>query len=153
MNQSALTLKRRFSIRIKKSIVIETISGLFILLFVYTAISKLFNHHGFESVISRSPLIEGKAHYVAWGVPIVELIISLLLFIPKVRKWGLYASSILMLVFTAYLFYIIYFTPNLPCSCGGVIGLMSWKQHLVFNIVFTLLGIVGSVLITKKVKQ
>jgi hypothetical protein len=32
---------------------------------------------------------------------------------------------------------------NLPCSCGGVIQQLSWKQHIVFNISFIVLGIAG----------
>lgn len=139
----------KFSKIIKRNTAIETISGLFILLFVYTAISKLANIDGFISVLSRSPMVGEKAPIVAWTIPIIELLITCLLFVPKVRKWGMWASTILMLFFTSYLIYMIYFTPDLPCSCGGVLKFMSWKQHMIFNISFTLLGSLGIWLMNK----
>jgi len=35
------------------------------------------------------------------------------------------------------------FTPHLPCSCGGVIRELSWRDHLFFNVCFTVLAAVG----------
>jgi hypothetical protein len=121
----------------------EIIGGLFILLFLYTALSKLTELAVFRLVLRSSPLISGYAGLLAILIPAIEILVSLLLFIPGSRRWGLYASFILMLVFTCYLAYMISFTPELPCSCGGVTGAMSWKQHLVFNAAFTLLAFAG----------
>lgn len=124
-------------------IITDIISSLFILLFVYTSVSKLSNLTGFISVLFRSPLLSSYSTFVAWAIPITEILISCLLFFRNTRKWGLLSSMILMCVFTGYLIYMIYFTPNLPCSCGGVISQLSWKQHLIFNVIFTFLGTVG----------
>lgn len=121
----------------------EIVAAVFILLFVYTATSKLFEFANFRYVLSRSPLIGSYAFFVAWALPIAELAIALLLFFPRSRRAGLWASLIIMLVFTGYLSYMIYFTPDRPCSCGGVLKQMTWKQHLVFNIFFTLLALTG----------
>jgi hypothetical protein len=32
---------------------------------------------------------------------------------------------------------------DLPCSCGGIISSLSWRQHIIFNGVFILLAITG----------
>jgi hypothetical protein len=130
---------------------IEIIGALFILLFTYTAISKLAGYAQFRRVLSMSPLIGTGANFVAWLLPSVELITSLLLFVPQTRKWGFFTSTILMSVFTLYIAYMILFEPKLPCSCGGVISQLSWKQHLLFNILFTLLAITG-LWLSKKTK-
>src|SRR5688572_10043134 len=114
----------------RRKYIIEIISGLLIFLFVYTAISKLTDYTSFKSVLRRSPLIGDYAAVVALALPITEGLVSLLLFIPRTRLWGLYASLALMSVFTLYLAYMIVFTPNLPCSCGGVLKQMTWNQHL-----------------------
>ena len=127
----------------KRSTIVEIIAALFILLFVYTATSKLFAFNQFQYTLGRSPLIGKMAPAVAWGLPIVELLIALLLFIPRTRKWGLWSSFVIMILFTGYLTYMIYFTPDRPCSCGGVLKQMTWRQHLVFNIGFTLLALLG----------
>ena len=134
----------------KRNLIIEIISSLLILLFVYTAISKLLDFTNFKSVLSRSPLIGGKAVFVAFALPITELLVALLLFIPRTRLWGLRGSVALMTVFTIYLAYMISFSPHLPCSCGGVLKQMTWRQHLVFNIFFLLLSISGAILKRKE---
>mgnify|MGYP001346109640 CR=1 FL=1 len=40
-----------------------------------------------------------------------------------------------------------------PCSCGGVLLQMSWQQHLVFNIVASLLALAGITLSVTKPKS
>ena len=128
---------------VKKAIIPDIISALFILLFVYTATTKLIDHESFRTVLSQSPLIGIKAAILSWVLPILELLTATLLFIPSIRNWGFACSLILMLLFTGYIAYMIFFTPKLPCSCGGVLAFMTWPQHLIFNIFFTALGAVG----------
>lgn len=127
----------------KRNTVVEIVAALFILLFVYTAMSKFFEFPRFEYTLSQSPLIGDKAPLVAWALPITELLIAILLLVPRTRRLGLWASFFIMLAFTGYLVYMLYFTPDRPCSCGGVLKQMTWKQHLVFNIGFTLLALLG----------
>jgi len=128
---------------VKKTIVPDIISALFILLFVYTAISKLIEHESFKAVLSQSPLIGNKATILSWVLPILELFTAMLLFIPTMRKWGFAGSLILMLLFTCYITYMILFARDLPCSCGGVVSAMTWPEHLIFNIFFTALSVIG----------
>jgi putative oxidoreductase len=137
----------------KKATFIEIIAALFILLFVYTAISKFLSFTNFKTVLHLSPLLWGISHIVAWVIPIAEILISLFLFIPKSRLIGLYSSFILMAAFTLYIGYMLAFEPNRPCTCGGIISKMSWPQHLIFNIVFTFLAWIGIRLHKKQSKQ
>src|SRR5690606_12305857 len=125
----------------------EVIASLFILVFVYTAMSKLMAHQQFEVTISQSPLLHDVAGILSWTIPIVELVISLFLLVPTFRAVGLLLSFFLMLVFTMYLAYMLMLDTSLPCSCGGVISQMSWKQHLVFNLVLTITAGFGVFLI------
>ena len=127
----------------RTKILTEIIAGLFILLFLYTALSKLSDMSRMELSIAKSPIIGDSANMVAWTVPTVEIMISALLFIPRFRYHGLVASFILMLVFTIYVAGILAFADRLPCSCGGVISEMSWSVHLIFNIVFSLIALLG----------
>jgi len=127
----------------RTKILTEIIASLFILLFLYTALSKLSDVNRMELTIATSPVIGDRAKMVAWTVPIVEIIISVWLFIPRLRYHGLMASFILMLVFTFYVAGILAFADLIPCSCGGVISEMSWGQHLIFNIIFSLIALLG----------
>lgn len=134
----------------KKNATIEIICGLLILLFVYTAVSKLLSYKSFVAVLDQSPLMQGKAGIVGWLLPVVELCVSLLLFLSSTKELGLYLSFGLMVLFTAYIAYMVLFTPHLPCSCGGVIKQLSWKQHLAFNTFFILIASIGIWLFRKE---
>lgn len=120
---------------------IELIASLFILLFLYTGISKLKEHEEFQLVLSKSPLLAASAIVLSWLLPIIEIATSVLLFFPSTRKYGLVTSLLLMAIFTIYISYMLLFTSNLPCSCGGVLEHLNWPQHFLFNFFFLLLSI------------
>ena len=128
----------------KKTKAIEIISALFIMLFVYAAVSKLKDYPRFVGQIEDSPFLTyDQAEILAWAVPGVELIIAALLAVPLLRRVGLYASSVLMGIFSVYIAAGLLLGEDLPCSCGGILEGMSWTTHLIFNIGFVALGLVG----------
>lgn len=119
------------------------ISIFLIFLFAYTACSKLIDSKAFATVLGSVPLIGRGAGIVAILLPLAELLIVLLLLFESTRLVGLYASLLMLCVFTIYLGYMILAVPHLPCSCGGVISRMSWRQHVVFNLFFIGLTMIG----------
>lgn len=126
-----------------RNTIVEVISALFMLLFLYTALSKSHDITRTINVVKKSPLLSNYAALTSWAVVGLEYVTVVLLFFPKSRKIGLYLSLILMGAFTIYIGYMMAFVPDLPCSCGGVISKLTWKQHLFFNISFTLLSVLG----------
>jgi uncharacterized membrane protein YphA (DoxX/SURF4 family) len=126
-----------------KSLIIEIIVMLYILLFVYAAVSKILDFDTFQVQLGQSPLLSAFAGWVAIGVPFLEFFIVLLLVFPKWRLMGLYAAFSLMVLFSAYIVVILNFSSFVPCSCGGILENMSWDQHLAFNIVFVMLALIG----------
>lgn len=129
----------------------DAISAVMLLLFFYTALSKLADHERFSDVLHSSALLSNYAGLIAWTLPVIELIIALLLVIPCTRLKGLYASFGLLILFTVYILWMIFFAAHLPCHCGGVISKLSWKQHVFFNLFFIALSIAG-IMSTKKYK-
>ncbi len=143
-------MKRSHFIQNKFSVIIlECISALLILLFIYTATSKLLSHNSFVFTLSQSPLLQQYSIPLSWIIPLTEILISCFLFIPPLRKTGLLFSVLLMTAFTVYISYMIAFTPRLPCSCGGVIKSLTWKEHLLLNISFILIAAFGWLMIKK----
>lgn len=130
-------------------IIVEVICMLFVFLFVYTAVSKVMDYQNFKAVIGQSPIVTNFAGPLSIAVPLLEIVISLLIIVPKWRLMGLYASFALMVLFTTYIVILVSFSEDIPCSCGGVISRMSWQEHIVFNIFFVLLAFVGMILQTK----
>ena len=126
---------------VKKSVLVEVIALFFVVLFLYTGVSKLMELTVFEEQLYESPILAPIAPVVAWGLPVAEFIISLLLFFPRYRLKGLYLTFILMTLFTAYIITLFTINPELHCSCGGIIEALSWKGHLVFNGALILLSL------------
>lgn len=119
------------------------IAAVFIFLFVYTALSKFLDFTKFTAVLASSPLIGSRKLWLAWSLPVTELFTAGLLFFPKTRRAGLYLSFFLMCLFTMYIAWMLLFAPHLPCSCGGIISKLTWKQHLLLNIFFMITTAVG----------
>ncbi len=109
------TMKLSISI---KNLIITVICYLYVLLFVYAAVSKLLDFENFQVQLGQSPLLSAYAGWVSWGVIITELVISLLLVLNKTRLLGLYLSFTLMVMFTTYIYIILNYSAFIPCSCG-----------------------------------
>jgi len=136
----------------KKNLIVEIISYLFIILFVYAAVSKLLDFEQFRVQLGQSPLLSAFAQWIAWAVPTIEIVIAVLLISPRFRLPGLYASFSLMIMFTTYIIIILNFTDFIPCSCGGVLEQLGWTEHLVFNIGFILLALLGILFLSNNEK-
>lgn len=142
--ETALNKRSTFQLSAKtREFIMDIAVYLFIILFMYTAASKLLTIKSFAATLAKSPFIGHLNNVVAWAIPVVEIIISLVLIFPAVRKTGMRAALLLMTVFTLYLTYMIFSGTKLPCHCGGVISSMSWQQHIWFNLGFIALAIVG----------
>jgi uncharacterized membrane protein YphA (DoxX/SURF4 family) len=135
-------MNKETSIRIRR-VVAEVISALFVLLFIYAALSKLKDFEKFEVQLAKSPLLNVFVEVIAWTIPFVELTIAVMLMLMRLQYTALYAAFTLMVIFSAYIVAILKFSSYIPCSCGGILQNMSWSEHLYFNIGFIILGIIG----------
>jgi hypothetical protein len=112
-------------------------------LFIYASLNKLLAFDYYRYDLKRSPLLQSNALLLAITIPAAELLIASLLLPDKTRIYGLAGSVILMFVFTLYTIYVLSFTSERPCTCGGIIRELTWPQHMAFNIVWLLLAILG----------
>ncbi len=129
--------------RITRTTYLEIITLLFLVLFVYAAVAKLIDHERFVAQIGQARLLTPIAGIVSWFIPGLELLIVVFLLIPRMRLTGLYFSFGLMMMFTLYIAITLTLQEHVPCSCGGVLEKMGWKEHLVFNIGFVALAFAG----------
>jgi uncharacterized membrane protein YphA (DoxX/SURF4 family) len=127
----------------KKTTIIESISILYIILFLYTGISKIIDYPIFKEQIALSPILAPIARLVAILIPIIEFAIVVMLIVPRWRLKGFYSSAVLMTIFTIYIIFLLSFSKELPCSCGGIISELSWGQHVIFNSAFLLMAIIA----------
>lgn len=130
----------------RKELVVDIICALFVLLFLYAALTKLLEYEKFRVQLGQSPMLTAFTGVVAWAVPAVELVIVLLFIFKRTRLGALYASLGLMVMFTCYIVAITQFSDYVPCSCGGVISTLSHMEHLMLNLIFVVLAGVAIVL-------
>lgn len=126
-----------------KKLLVEISAFLCAVLFIMVGLSKLIGHHDFSITLGKSPIV---GRYVSWlsiVLPIVEILAGSALLVPRFRKIGFTAISIMMIVFTAYNIYLVKFAPYVPCSCGGIFNKLTWTKHLYVNTFFTILALTG----------
>lgn len=134
-----------------KKIVMEIISALLVLLFLYAGLSKFLTFQTFIGEMNNQPFPNWMTPYLVWSIPSIEIILAAGLIFEKTRRPALWGSFVLMLLFTIYTAAVLLrFFPYVPCSCGGVISKLTWPQHLVFNLFFVGLALTGLLLMRKK---
>ncbi|MCC4228622.1 MauE/DoxX family redox-associated membrane protein [Zunongwangia profunda] len=125
----------------------------FILLLSYAALSKITEGNSLYTSLMNAPLyLSAKLAAVGqWLIPITELVLAISISFKSTRRIGYLSIALLFILLSVYTGWIIWFLPNKPCSCGGLISLLSWKQHVVFNLVNLILSLVAWYLTKREV--
>ena len=131
----------------KRPVIITGLAFAISVLFVYAALIKAMDYSFFVASLRKSPLLANYNMRVLAPVVLgIEMLAAVLLNIAAVRRAGFYLSFFVMLTFTLYLVVLYYFYKNIPCACGGILGMLPYPVHIVFNIVFTLMAMTGVLL-------
>jgi hypothetical protein len=121
----------------------NTCALLLIFLMLYASISKIFEYNIFIQQLSLSPFFAiGHTKTVAFLVLSLEMIIAVLFLIPRAQNIAFLSSLCLLTSFTVYI-HIIQYSEFIPCSCGGILGKLSWNDHIIFNIFFIIISFFG----------
>ena len=118
------------------------------IIYFYSGIDKLLNFNQFVNNFSKSPF-SPQLYLVELCAVIIflEIGFSALLFFEKTKRISLIGFGIISLLFSLYISLMIFYSPYLPCSCGGIIDLLSWNQHLMLTVFLTVISFYSSFLI------
>lgn len=108
-------------------------------LFIYASWFKWKDYNGFVIQLGNSPITRAYANTLAWLVPGLEIFLAGLLLFKRTRLIGLYGAFLLMFAFTAFVYLVLSREELHSCGCGGIISAFNWRQHLWFNMFFTLI--------------
>ena len=128
----------------KKENIIKIVAIILACLFVYAALSKLEDYH--KSVIEMRNQVFPTwiAMILTWLIPTIELFLVALLIIPITRKMAVWLSLFLLTTFTIYIAIVMTGVfGRIPCSCGGILENMSYGIHLIFNLFFIVIALLG----------
>jgi len=135
----------------KKQVMLECVSALLILLFLYASLSKFMDFKTFIGEMNNQPLPKSWTPFLVWFIPCTEIVLSIALIFERTRLLGLYGSVVLMGLFTVYaMLILLHFFPRVPCSCGGIIKKLTWPQHLAMNLFFVALSLSGVIIQRRK---
>lgn len=113
-------------------------------LFAYTGLSKWLDWHGTKAALYNQVFPIWMADVILYGLPPLEVMVSMMLLVSRWRSWGLWLSVILMTLFTGYISLVLTGVfGRVPCSCGGVLNSLVWWEHLGFNLVVLVMGVWG----------
>ena len=128
----------------KRQVLLECVSALLILLFLYASVSKFLDFKTFIKEMNNQPLPNSWTPFLVYFIPYSEILLSVALIFERTRLLGFYGSLVLMGLFTIYATLIlVHVFSYVPCSCGGVIKRLTWRQHLILNLFFVTLSVVG----------
>jgi len=132
-------------------LILKSITFVLILLWVYTAASKLQDFGHFQAQMYKQALPHFLSTVLIWTLPVSEFVIAVLLIFEKSQRTGLLISAVFMFAFTCYVgLALLHVFGKVPCSCGGVIRGMGWKLHFFFNLFFLLLSILAIKIINRE---
>ncbi|RZK42694.1 MAG: hypothetical protein EOO90_06545 [Pedobacter sp.] len=116
---------------------------LLFMLWSYAAVSKIADYNRFvqQMQLAPVPLMKAFGPTLGWFVPLIELILAYLLSKEKLRRLALWLSFGLLLIFEIYISGMLLSGLELPCTCGGLISKLGWRQHLFFNATFMLISL------------
>ena len=136
----------------KKQVMLECISALLILLFLYASLSKFMDFKTFIGEMNNQPLPNSWTPFLVWTIPSMEIIISILVLFERTRLLGFYGALVLMGLFTIYaILILLHVFAYVPCSCGGIIKRLTWRQHLALNLFFVALSVSGVIIQRRKI--
>lgn len=129
-----------------RGMLINASAYLLALMFLYAGSAKLVIISQFREQMMESPLIPRVLiPILAWLIPISEIGFALLLMFEKTKKIGFYLSFFVMFIFALYLIALVTVAENAPCACGGILGTLGYTEHIIFNILFTLIALYGCI--------
>lgn len=120
-------------------------------LLLYTSISKWLDYNHFMRDMHRQPLPNLIKEVLSYTLPQIEFFIAIILMFKQTQQQGLYLALVLFILFTIYSCLALtgYFK-HIPCSCGGFIGKLNWKEHTYLNLFLVVLSTVGIVLFRRR---
>lgn len=127
---------------------LERVAALVTVCVLLAALSFTFNHWtAFEMKILKAPFIPVMLiQPLTFLIPILEILIIVLLLIPKQVAKGWKLNIGLQMMLSCYLLLLISESSGPPCGCGGIFPMLDIHQHLYLQIFLLILSLISLVM-------
>lgn len=113
-------------------------------MFFYAALVKLMDYELAQASMRKQVFPLPVADVLSWLIPALEILTVVLLLFHPLQQVGLWSSFILLSAFTLYIIFAMNGVfGDRPCSCGGILQHLSYPWHIVFNLLFLGVSIIG----------
>jgi hypothetical protein len=132
-----------------KGTLLNIICLVFVFIFFYQGIYKLSDINGFKLWLKFAPFIhryKNMISYMAYIIPIAQIIISMLLLIPKYRATSLYITFIALLLYIVYYFIADHFHYMVLDPYYRPWPSFSWIEAMIVAVLFVWLAFSGILL-------
>ncbi len=119
-----------------KKIIIEVICFVLLLNFFYEGIYKIAYFQLFGYYIITAPLLEHVGIVLKYLIPLGEVLLAILLMIPKYRRKALYATIGVLLMFILWIMSAHYFTDRFFWPFHAPWKRSTWWQKLLTSMAF-----------------
>lgn len=124
--------------------ILKIICAALALLFFYAALSKLIHYDKSKQEMLNQVFPVAVALVLVWLLPLIELMLVFMLLYKPTSLKGLYFSVSLLTAFTIYIAITMSGVfGRIPCSCGGILRHMGYWTHMVFNVFFIVIAVLG----------
>ena len=117
------------------------IASCIIMVLSSAAVLKILDFNNFQLQLAQSPLLATTSDIISYVIIGTELLVVVLLCFYRTRSMGFLGSSLLMAVFATYIGYVLLVIENPPCTCIGLFEKSSWKENVIFTIIFLGIGL------------
>ncbi|MFD2963680.1 MULTISPECIES: MauE/DoxX family redox-associated membrane protein [Olivibacter] len=121
-----------------KEVVKKSICIVFVIVFVYAAIDKIWDHSKFVTQLGLSPFMFPGMDIAISKSVVVLLILSIMLLL--INPSDMVFPTLVIAAFTIYIIAVLTIAPFVPCSCIGLSDRFTWHQQLYINIFLLVLS-------------
>ena len=103
-------------------------------IFIYAAVTKLFSPAEFQVKLLKAVYIPSPwIPFLTYLIPVTEIAAVLMCLSRVTEDAGWILLYFLLVLFTGHLLLLHVFSPSAPCSCGGLLDLLTYEQHVYLN--------------------
>lgn len=123
---------------------INILAAAIAVMFFYAAFSKLIDYEASKRAMLNQVFPKSIGEIFTWLIPAIEIVLVFLLVYIPTRLKALWASLVLLSLFTLYIAIVMTGVfGRVPCSCGGILKNMKYGTHILFNLFFMFLAFIG----------
>jgi hypothetical protein len=129
-----------------RKIIVEIICFTLMMNFFYDGIYKMAYWQNFGVWMYYAPLLDSVSGVLKYSIPIGEIILAVSFFLPRFRKWALYASIGALLIFVFWIMTVSLFTHRLFWPFQALWAKPNWIEKMLFSLAFCWLSFVALIL-------